>query len=1194
MTDWTPTQAAAINTSGKTLLLSAGAGSGKTAVLTERIIRSLTSTDSPIDISRLLIVTYTRAAAAELRARISKALSDALDKNPENEHLAHQMMSLGSAKISTIDSFYLDIVHANFEKLSLPPKIRIGESSEMLLTKKNIMDDLIDDCYDGKFEFDIRSISDIFINIRDCKEFSKNLLDVYEKLKKSPRSLSFLNDFSNVLTADKDKPFFASYIGAPIKTRLLDMINYHRSRIEQAFSAGCDSQKFFSAYSPSYNQNKSFFDELSSTVEQNDYEKAKTIAENYEYIGVKKCSELPEESEKFKFANTKARDFARSLVKSYFTYSQELISDLLTKSADIYNNLSIFLNEFDRRLNDEKMSRNIFEFSDISYYAHKLLVKDKKPTELAEQYRRNFDCIYIDEFQDVDAMQSEIFSAISNSTNLFMVGDIKQSIYAFRGADSTIFANIKKSFPDVKSSENSKCASITMSNNFRCDKNIIDFSNLVFSYIFGIFKDSVGYTEKDNLIFSKALPREDYVSPKVNITLIDQTKNKYSVGLDISPELIYIINEISALVKEGKNADGSSINFGDIAILTFKNEQSLQVEKALSEFGIPCINTTDSILFENPEVLLIFSFLCMIDNPRRDIYTTATLRSPFFDFSMQELMEIKSFSEKSCSVYDALLLQSQADDSSDLKKKSTFVISKVEEYRKLSQKMPVYDFVRYLWRDMAVGSLVKKEDDQNITSFYEYARKFENGGFKGLHNFIKYLNDILESGHELTVPSGNQSENAVKIMTVHKSKGLEFKVCFVSHTHYKIYNRSNQEKFAFNSKFGLAFDIPHSSGFAKYGSPIDLPIDIINEQEKTEEAMRLLYVACTRAKERLYITAKDRFEKILSEARFECNIASKESFLKKKYYYPFLLPLSFPNLFDDKCYELSIIDPTELKKPQVFKNQIASAGVMTSLSDEERFDKMKSIISERFLFKYPYSALSRVPAKLSVSRLYPEVLDENTVDLETLENTNSLPDFVDAPTFMDASRRALPTAAEKGTATHVFLQFCDFSLVEKFGVRAELDRLTENKFIPKETASKINIAQIEKFFKSRFYSMLKSAKNIRREQRFNIFLPAKSFTADKELAASLENENLLVQGIIDLLFEDKDGNLILCDYKTDHLNEYEISNPEAAKEKLEQRHKRQLSYYRTAVIRLYGKSPSAVMIYSLPLGEAFEIEVPKI
>lgn len=1196
-TNWTKAQLSAINTQNKTLLVSAAAGSGKTATLTERIIRSITREKDPVDLSRLLIVTFTRAAAADLKTKISSALADALANDPTNRHLASQIMLLGSAKICTIDSFYYDILKGNFQKLSLPGNLRIAEPTEKELLYRAVMEDTIDAFYaeDDAFE----DFVDHFADIRSTDRIADIFISIYETLLSYRDGVDLLGSYATQLYDGASLDFFATPYGKAAKEELRATLTYIKTVMRTAEDYFEDDETLSQKYLPSFRHDRKTAETVLRFVEEDNYDGARESLLSHTPIrlgAVKNCDEY---TARLKGLRTDVQDMFKKLKTDFFAYSADEIAAYMKTTAEICENAHRFLTAFDKKLMAEKLQRGTCDFSDIRRFVMKLIVDENgDPTPLALDLREQFDEIYIDEYQDTDEVQDLIFRTVAKSNNRFMVGDIKQSIYSFRGAEPSIFASYKRTMPAL-GTEDSDAYSIFMSNNFRCDENIIRFSNLISSYLFRNCGQSIEYSAKDDLIFSKKPPYEDYRSPRVVVALAEKAKNtaeteeeeeSENTGIPSeAPQTLYIINEIKKLLTQ-KKADGSPIRPSDIAILMRSKRPMATLMDSLLRAGIPACSSEEKNFFENPDVLLLLSLLSTIDNPQKDVSLAGTLCSPFYGFSLDDLVVIRKSAEENMSLYDAVEVYSKNQDS--LGAKCCAFLSSLAFWRDRARALPVDRLLRELYRDFAVLSM-QAIGESNLLRLYEYARGFESGGFRGLYGFVRYINQVIDSGAKITNESGDVNVDAVRLISIHHSKGLEFPVCFIYNVSAKFNVSFKSERIQFAPTVGIGFCLHDASGLGYYDTPIRRAIINQKSNLQREDEMRILYVAMTRARERLYLTGSvNNYESRLEKAGNIAEFGKAFGIIKATSYLDWILAAIVDGggeeaLSDYLSVHVFSAETCEDSPPEQHNtSEVAKRPIRESHIDPIFAEELK----KRFSFVYPYEHIADLPAKLSVSSLYPAVLDESGDEafLQQAEYEDLLENAFQMPENFSLGKTV--TAAERGTATHTFLQFCDFDKVERHGVREELARLASLRFIAPETADLVNVNQLERFFESRLFARLRKARSLYREQRFNIFLPASDFTEDTQKAALLKDETIAVQGVIDLFFEEEDGTVVLCDYKTDYLTREEISQPSLAAEKLRARHAQQLSYYAMAIEAMVGKPPSEILIYSLPLGDTIRIE----
>lgn len=1192
--EWTKHQLKAITEHNKTLLISAAAGSGKTATLTERIIRSLTDSDHPADISKMLIVTFTRAAAAELKTRIFSALSSALAKGPSNKHLTSQLMKIGSAKISTIDAFYLDVVKSNFSTLGLSANFRIIDEAEYDALAKKAMCESIDVIYSKSPDFP--AFIECFGTVRTVKNVHEVFLKLYSDLSSLPQGVEYVKECAVGTDEGSELDFFATSYGDIQRKNASDLFEHYYLVFKSAFEYMQTDENMEKAYGACFANDFDYCDRLRHAVldEKDGYAMTKALLDAYTPVRAKPlpAAKATDNAVAYKQMRDGFTKKLTDLRDNAFSKSPENIRRAMKDTAKNLYILYDLLSEFDKRITEEKDRLSLYTFDDISRYAMKLFVgEDNKPTELAQKYAELYTDIYIDEYQDVDMVQDLIFRSISRPTNRFMVGDIKQSIYSFRGAEPKLFSDYRRRFPSIDSleAESSDTASIFMSDNFRCDSNVIEFTNTVCSAIFSACAETIGYTEKDDLGFSKKPPYAEYQSPRVKVAIVTPAENEDdSQGDELSGrerEAEYIASEIERLIKNEKKADGTPIVPGDIAVLFRSKKVSPVIVAALEKRGILASESDSERYFEDPDVLMMLCILNCVDNPERDIYLTGALRSPIFNFDMDELIRIRQFTDLGASLFSALK-DYAAEGEEGLASKCRDFIRTLEGWQNDAASLSVDRFIRMLYESerFIASGLVSQTDSKgeggNLLMLYEYARKFESGSFKGLYQFIEYINSVIENGGMFKSDLKSVSPDRVSLMTIHKSKGLEFPVCFVVNAAAPVTSKDSKESMVFDYPAGIAFKLSAKDGLAYVNTPMREAILANISNKHMEEEMRVLYVALTRARERLYLTASARnSDTLFKNARANVVFPDRYTIMRNCSSYMDWVLLATRQK-ETSSFELEVIPYDNISADE--KQALAE--------DVSSFPKVDTALTERlrkeFSFRYKYASLSRVPSKLSVSRLYPDVLDENDTSATLYDETV---EKAPVPAFFSEDTTVKANAAERGTATHLFLQFCDFNSAHEKGIEAELSRLLDRKFLPSSASELIYKKELDEFLESELMEIILSADKVIREQRFNVELSANGFTSDEELLSLMQDEKLAVQGVIDLVVIGNDGSVSLFDYKTDRLTKAELSDPALAEARMNASHGLQLSYYAKAVEHLFGRKCSRVSVYSTHAARLFEI-----
>ena len=1239
--NWTNAQKAAMSASGRTLLISAAAGSGKTATLTERIIRRLTDTEHPADLSRILIVTFTRAAASELRERIAAALTEAIAKNPANTHLQKQLLSMGNAHISTIDAFCREPVKENFAALGLPAVTRIADDAELLPLCERVMGDLIDEFYlayakgGGEGTFSLLT-NNPFADLCNALTSSKNddnliptLLDLYNRLLSFPDEISRLKKEADMLRATADQDFYESDHGRVLQAWVHDFAISACQRMDQAMEVFKTDEKALSLYGEAFENDISVCRGLRDATT---YAEAYVHLQSYEKMRLGTYRNAPDEIVRAKDTRTDVATSIQKLKDTYFVDSPDTVRFQMLRTAEMCDLLYTLLSTYDERISAEKRSRGITDFTDNRRMLLSLLRNpDGTPSAFADQMAARFDEVYIDEYQDVDEMQDEIFRLVGGNRR-FMVGDIKQSIYGFRGADPSVFARYRRDLTSMVeeadgsfSQADSHGNSIFMSNNFRCDENIIRTTNRVCGKMFAACPDSVDYQPSDDLVFSKSKPTEDYQSPAVTVTVLtppprargDEDSESDSTLSNADAEAIYVANEISTLLRGGATlADGSPIRPKDIAILMRSLTALPAYMAALTALGIPTgseeqdVNDARRDLFHGSDMTYLCNLLRVIDNPDADIALSEVLRAPFPGLDLEELLTVRTVGDstaESHSLYAGVEAYA-ADEASDpaLRAKLNAFIDWLEGYRRLSTTRPAVGILRQLRHDDRCAC----RDTSAFLFLYESARNYKGAGFVSLYTFLRYFERKLESNAPVRADKAD-GDGRVSIMTIHKSKGLEFPVCFVARCGQTFSAKSQIKDLIFDKSTGVAMklfcqkDAFGNPCHAKTDTTLRAVAGLAVKLGEREEEMRLLYVAMTRARERLYLIG------VGSDKPFDYGKGDRYATLSCTSYLKWIIG----GLTIDPACEFHWIPTTEVSPGVPVPRLMTTAQVVDIDPQIARYRAILDAHQDPTPLEW---AVRRLPTKVPASGMRSNLLDDCVfyqTDLPPTED-GKLPSAEDAEgrcepqshaairaslglmlkadrsefdRLLDADRR--PTAAERGTATHLFLQYCDYARVEAGGVEEEIARLESTGFLDARTAAILDRGMLTAFFKSDFFARMKTAERVERERKFSRFVPLASLTQNKELANAVGDRTLFVQGCIDLLCFYPDGSVEICDYKTDHITDAERKEPARLTERMQEAHGAQLAEYAAAVEEMYGIKPSRAYIFSLPLGEALALHI---
>lgn len=1155
---FTDEQQRAIDHRAGTLLVSAAAGSGKTATLTGRIIASLTDKTAPSSLSRIVVATFTNASAADMREKISRALAAALEEEPGCRRLRNEQLLMPSARIQTIDSFCGKLLRRYAERAGISPTFRTADPLEERLLGASVMEGLLEDLYGGEVEGvsaeEAAALADALSSPKSEEGVGELLLALYDRVRHDVRGIFALADAREGYAAASAQPFFRTEIGAEVAA--------HYARVFSDLAAAYDTllEALVGCRDASLPRRGDFCRREAAEL--------RALAARLLSGEVPRSEELPAlgrmpngakgdapENRMLGSVHTEVKAQRDALVLGYLSYTEEEHSRFFAEASRTADLLYRILLSYDERMQAEYARRGILGFLEIERRTLSLLEQDGEPTELARELAAGIDYVYVDEFQDVNALQYRIFRAISRGDNLFMVGDVKQSIYAFRHADPEIFSSLRVAYPPLGEGAEGAPANHFFTRNFRCDAPIVDYVNRVAG---GLLATAGGapYTEEDALRFAK--PGAVGEEP-VRTHVFQRAKGEGNAA-----EVQFVAKEIERLLTSGIKNDGTPIRPSDIAVLFRGGAQMAPFAEAIRRIA-PVTVSAERDFFKTPEVLLALSLLYVIDNPRRDIQLAAVLRSPVFGLSMEELVLIRTECPAEC-LYESLLAFCRREGGFE---KGEAFLACLADWRRLAEGESVRELMLAVLRDAGLLTLFGEGADcrhDNLFRLYEYARGFEASSYQGLYGFISYINAVIEGEGSFPRAAGEGGEGTVRLMTMHASKGLEFPVVFLVGTEHTFNHRDLTAPLLYDRTHGPSVRFLLPGGRAAAETPIRTWLRERGRRETNREEIRLLYVALTRARERLTVTGSVASLKTRQAAAelalvlpYEWSILSSHNALEMVL--PMLLRSHDPYLSLSCAEEKDSFPPLypfggEEKPPAPADGELAAA------------------LRQRLSFVYPHLAEVSLPEKLSVSRLGTSPFEETAAPLPEYQRT--------VPAFLAGTRA--PSPAERGTATHLFLQFCDLSRLAE-GAERELSRLAHARFLTPEDAALVRLDEVEAFCRTPLFARMQAARRLRRELRFHAELPAAALSLGEGVP---EGCTVLVQGVIDCILEEEDG-YVLIDYKTDRLSSAEREDPALARRNLAERHRAQLGYYAAACHRMYGAPPKEVLVYSLALGEAVPI-----
>ena len=1213
--NFTPAQKAAIDTKDCSLLVAAGAGSGKTRVLTERIVERLLDKERPTDITRFLIVTFTNAAAKELAERIRRALTEKSVRSAEPA-LVKNLALLPQAKICTIDAFCYDFVKEHFQKLGLPPRLRIAEETEIDVLLNEIIDTIIEEKMEASGENSFfLTVYDTFSGRKSDAPFAETVKSMYRNLVNLPSPKRYLEDVRAMYGEfDGGGEIFDTRFGKILKDHAQSVVQKAIRGVEDCLDASEFDGETYAKFEPLFENDIEELKNLLSSVESG-YDPARTYFSALKFGSCRITKLSYPEAPRIYARRKKLLDAVKALKEPYFSISPELFRLCAADCRHIADELAEILLTVDERLGAIKRSYGMLDFSDVERMTLALLYDDaatRRESELASIAARAFDELYIDEYQDINPVQDLIFLALSRKTadgtecGRFLVGDAKQSIYGFRGANPGIFVSYRDGFSDVSVPEAPR-RRLFMSHNFRCAENVVDFTNALFSRI------SADYGENEKLVYAKNEVCK--VAEPVHMLFCNTDGLASHLAPDrLTAEAQTVYDEISRLLADpdAKNSDGERYTLSDIAVLTGKWDAARVLERFFAERGVPVVCEKGESFFERREIRLALNLLTVVDNPEKDIPLAGVMRSPVGGFDDDELVCLRLFC-RSSSLYGACVSYAKADETDNealidlsLRGKTRRFLTQIDELRALSRQCSVSEFLRrmYARTDLAgicaaglagdFGTLSAAARRKNLMLLYDKARDFDKTMFRGLSPFLEYIQNLRAGGD---MKSCADASGGIRIMTVHKSKGLEFPVCFLFNADRR--KSAPSSRYLMSQKYGVAFklgsypgirSVGGENGFVTADTPFRALLKQKMDEEETEEYKRLLYVALTRARDRLYITASpDKYEKTLAEIAAAPGDAVESGGSFFDWIAGFAAEFApFSSLAEHAGEERTVLFPAVdgrtlfdvrtvvcKDEPEVIRPDNA----LPNAPEPEQFQpdaallaRLRTSLSAR---KRRLASFVAVPPKLTVSLLKEGLLEYEDAALAAgLERqVREIPEFI--------RESDGPGAAEKGTATHMFMQFADFAACEAHGCEVEAERLAQDGFLTEAQRGLLDTARLDAFFSTPLYRKIRSARRVYRELRFNLRVAADEVL----LHVPQTSDFVLVQGVIDCFMENDDGSYTVMDFKTDRVSR------EGGGELLRNRYAGQLAFYCRAVEDMTKRPVSEAVIFSFHLME--EIPVPE-
>lgn len=1151
-----------------------------------------------LDIDKILVVTFTNAAASEMRQRILDAIYQKLEEEPEDEHMQRQLTLISKASICTIHAFCLEIIKNHFYNIEVSPNFRIGDTTEMEILKQEVLEDIFENKYLEQNEEFLKLIH-TYTNYSGDDNLKEILLKIYQYIQSSPFPEQWLEEkVEEFNVKDKlDQDFANTIWGQILLTNFKEELD---SCIIELTSIKQDLEKYIE------------LDKFKNTILV-DIEKLEEIGANFDSWD--KVYHLTQQMKFDKWPTDKkialeAKEVAkgkRDEVKKRFSRIQSriLIYDSKQANQDIYAMYPILvvmkkiILEFEQEFAKRKREKNIIDFHDIEHFALKILVQDKEPTKVAKQYQEKFVEIAIDEYQDSNLVQEYILSTISNGHNLFMVGDVKQSIYKFRQARPELFISKYETYQLKDNKQEKEDLKIQLFKNFRSRNNILQVTNLIFQEIMSKKLGDIEYNKKEYLNLGA-----NYEEPqsKINyagktelhiINLKEQVEKENEEEIERIEDIVVEAKLVAKKIKEiinskyqvyDKKQGYREVTYKDIVILLRSTAILAPIyEKELNALEIPVFSDTSTQYLEATEIQTMMALLKIIDNPMQDIPLVCVMRSMIGGFDDNELIRIKL--EGSGNNFYQVLVEAKNKVEEKLKDKIENLLTKLEQWRREQEYMSLEEFIWKLYLDTGyyhyVGLMPNGVLRQaNLKMLFEQAKQYESSSFKGLFQFINFINKLKNSNGDMSSAKLiGENEDVVRIMSIHKSKGLEFPVVFLSGTGKQFNLQDLNNNILLHQDLGLGAKYVNYERRIEYNTLAKEAIRYQTKLETLSEEMRILYVALTRAKEKLIITGlcKD-FEKESKKKQellqmYQEDKIAKNILVQYKSYLDWLLLVYLKNKaqIEDKIALTTytkecMIKDTKVVQETVKKNQIEQ------IKEKVKNREVNVNLEKKLEWEYAYLRATTLPTKTSVTKI-KELKNQKKIEKEKLKKKQLIVER-SSPKFLQEEEKI--TSAQKGSFIHLCIQKMDEQLeYDSKKIKDMIQEMVVKERITKKEADAISVEQLLQYTKSELFQQLKYAKKVCKEQPFYRLLPASQIYEEEN------KEEILVQGIIDLYYINNEDQLILVDFKTDYAKQ---------EQELVQKYKEQLVMYKEAIEISFNRKVDKMYIYSIYLQKQIEIK----
>ena len=1201
---WTKEQQQVIDLRNRNILVSAAAGSGKTAVLVERIKELVLDKKHPVDIDHLLVVTFTNAAAAQMKERVAKALEKALQENPSDVRLQQQAALVQNAQITTIDSFCLYVLRNHFHEIGLEPNFRIGDEGELKLLREDVMTGLFEQCYEEKHPGFLHLIS-CYGTSRSDAPVRDMIFKLYSYAQSYPWPKQWLREALSCYEIKTEQeleqaPFIEMTVeyGKQMVKGYLEQAEHYLELCQDAdgpymYEDACEQDAELMEELLSCDTYQAFYEELGKC-------KFATLGRAKDYIG------SPEKQEQVKTERKKLKDGIGKLKSDCFALTFQEILEQLTLVQPSAEALAEVTERFIDAFAERKQDKNLVDFSDLEHFALEILVEEEtgKPTETAKEFQNAYEEIMIDEYQDSNYVQETILRAISREAvgqnNLFMVGDVKQSIYRFRLARPELFM---EKF-DTYETTDAPCQRIDLHKNFRSRDSVLTFTNDIFYQIMKRNLGGVDYTDEAALYCGADYPageKEDAFDSEILLTttqeLEEGTKQQISKQ-ELEAKLI--ADRIRKMVGKEEVVDEETgefrkVRYGDIVILLRSlSEWADLFAEVLNANGIPAHTVSRTGYFSTLEIRTVLNYLRILDNPRQDIPLAAVLKSPLAGLSDEQLARLRLLAEdkpyhqcvKMFLEAEEELTEKESTADEDMRAKLKRFSETYKKLRRQTMDIPMHELLQKVLKETGYARYASalpagRQRLANLHMLSEKAIAYEKTSYRGLYHFIRYIDELqkydVDFGEAELV---GENEDAVNIMSIHKSKGLEFPVCFVSGMGKSFNKQDSRSKMILHPNLGVGLDIIEEDRRIKVPAFFKKVIARQTELESLGEELRVLYVAFTRAKEKLIITGCIKDEEMLQQIReIYCGSNRKALNFKEraeaKTFLEWILPAAAASGSWDK---VSYVTPWSMLEDEAAHQITEHVSLRQRVQQtEEVSDTLYEKIKEQLSYQYPHPDAIHLVTKYSVSELKHRAMRE----LAAKEEEDVTPKFLEevstpyVPAFMEG-KAEVNQGALRGTAMHRLMECYDFTKMpdcsDEFAenIKKQLTGLVQMGKVSEDMQKLIRIPSVELFLKSQLAPRMKAA-----AMRDDLFREKPFVMGNHEM----EEEMVLIQGIIDVFWVEEDG-IVLLDYKTDRVD---------SATRLRDMYKEQLDLYAEALERIFLLPVKEKYLYSFRLNQAIEV-----